>query len=499
MLVDDPYEVDNTWVQARTIETDGAFQSHTFGSSTDEDWVTFSFTGLAAGTQVVIETSMLGSNADTALELYSGDPAVPGSLVASDDNGGGGRSSKIVFVASNITYWLRVRQMHPCISCGTNSAYDLSVDIYEDTSNGITRWIDDYGTDDGWSDQNYYPRAVADVNGDGYDDVIGFGQEAVWVSLSTGSSFAAPAVWSVAFTRARGWTSQDLYPRFVADVNGDHRADLVGFASDGIWVALSNGVMFGSSRWWTDEFGRSGSNWTTQTRYPRALADVNGDGKADVVGFGKRDVMVALSDGASFDDSEAWIRWYTEGAGQWWSQTLYPRFVADVDGDGDADIVGCAWSGVYVSLSRGDRFGTARRWITYFAAGAGGWTSQDLWPRAVADVDGDGMADMIGFGDRGVYLSMSEGNRFGAAWLDIEEFGRRAGDWTRQRIYPRLMGDVNSDGLADIVGFDSDGVYVALAHDVSPTSATVDASSPFAKGLTLEQEAALMAKTAPAR
>jgi hypothetical protein len=33
--------------------------------------------------------------------------------------------------------------------------------------------------------------------------------------------------------------SQDTYPRAVADVNGDHRADIVGFGNTGVYVSLS--------------------------------------------------------------------------------------------------------------------------------------------------------------------------------------------------------------------------------------------------------------------
>jgi hypothetical protein len=37
---------------------------------------------------------------------------------------------------------------------------------------------------------------------------------------------------------AGGWTSADRFPRQLADVNGDGRADIVGFGDAGVWVAL---------------------------------------------------------------------------------------------------------------------------------------------------------------------------------------------------------------------------------------------------------------------
>ena len=36
-----------------------------------------------------------------------------------------------------------------------------------------------------------------------------------------------------------GWSSQNIFPRFLADVSGDGKADLVGFGSNGVYVSTS--------------------------------------------------------------------------------------------------------------------------------------------------------------------------------------------------------------------------------------------------------------------
>jgi hypothetical protein len=42
-----------------------------------------------------------------------------------------------------------------------------------------------------------------------------------------------------------GWSSQDAYPRELANIaNGDTMADIVGFAQNGVWTALAGATTF---------------------------------------------------------------------------------------------------------------------------------------------------------------------------------------------------------------------------------------------------------------
>jgi hypothetical protein len=70
-------------------------------------------------------------------------------------------------------------------------------------------------------------------------DIIGFGGAGAFVSLATGGGhFANPALAVSNFgLSAGGWTSDTTYPRALADVNGDHHADIVGFGGAGVFVS----------------------------------------------------------------------------------------------------------------------------------------------------------------------------------------------------------------------------------------------------------------------
>jgi hypothetical protein len=141
-----------------------------------------------------------------------------------------------------------------------------------------------------------------------------------------------------------------------------------------------------------------------------------------------------------------------------------------VNGDGKADTVGFGEAGVYVSLATsGGHFADPVFALPSFGPSSGGWFSQDVFPRELADVNGDGKADIIGFGVAGAYAA--HGNSTGSFDLPTftsENFGTSpaAGGWATEDAYPRHVAGTNSDHKADIVGFGFSGTYTALSHDL---------------------------------
>src|SRR6185437_3646378 len=99
----------------------------------------------------------------------------------------------------------------------------------------------------------------------------------VHVALSTGASFDASTVWTTDFTTGKGWASQDASPRMMADFNGDGKADIIGFGMTGVNVGISDGNTF-TAKMVSSEF--VGSAWASQNNTPRFAGDVDGDGKA---------------------------------------------------------------------------------------------------------------------------------------------------------------------------------------------------------------------------
>ncbi|MBX9925427.1 MAG: FG-GAP-like repeat-containing protein, partial [Hyphomicrobiaceae bacterium] len=337
-----------------------------------------------------------------------------------------------------------------------------------------------------WTSQNLYPRTLADVNGDGRADIIGFASNGVHVALGqTNGTFGTAALTIANYgTGVGGWSSFDLYPRHVADVNGDGRADIVGFASGSVAVSLgqSNGT-FGAAFTGTTQFGVS-TGWSSFAGLPRQLGDVNGDGRADIIGFTGPSINVGLGQangtfGTALTASTSF--------GGYSSFDASPRLVGDVNGDGRVDAIGFAPDGVYVALGQANgTFGATNRVLANAFGTGSGWASQNTAPRQITDVNGDNRADIVGFNASGVFVSLGQADGTFGAVAQISTAAYGGGDWTNQDVTPRLVADVNGDNLDDLVVFGTSGVTVSLASyrpDVGNDTLTGTAGNDWLAGL----------------
>ncbi|EID4418136.1 VCBS repeat-containing protein [Vibrio vulnificus] len=310
----------------------------------------------------------------------------------------------------------------------------------------------------GWNVASH-PRMLSDVNGDGKADIVGFANAGIYVSLSEGKTFKQGTFWSNAYGVSGGWSVQ-AHERMLADVNGDGFNDVVGFAHQGVYVSLSDGKTFSEPKLWISQFGNN-QGWSN-TYHIRTVADINGDGMADVVGFSHQGVNIALSTGNSFVDQgkdSLWLEGF--GYSQGWTKEYHIRQVKDVNGDGLADIIGFSHSGVKVSLSTGIRLSGESLWSDHFGYAAGGWRLGDH-PRTLSDVNGDSIPDIIGFANDRVLTSLNLETGFATREEGIRAYGTRAGSWVPGRDL-RLSIDINADNKSDIIGAKEDGIYTAVS------------------------------------
>jgi len=350
--------------------------------------------------------------------------------------------------------------------------------VYELNSD-IKYPLSEFGPSNGWNNQVIRPRFIGDFNGDGKSDLIGFGYQFTKVSLSKSdisTTYFKPISYVLpAFTVEQGWNTQNVRPRLIGDVNADGNDDIIGFGFGGVQVSISKSdsinAIFTDLQWVTSFFTAE-QGFTNMRVHPRMIGDVNGDGKADLVGFADDGVYVALSKSepsiASYY-SPVKISSYFGCFTGWLNQDFYPRFLADVNDDGKDDIIGFFSDGVYVSISTSSpsrpSFLPPQKVLSFFGTDNGFYNNFE-YPRFLADVNGDGKADIVGFSNEGVYVSISLCTNnfasFGKESFTINYFNISNG-FDNINEHPRFLVDINNDNKADIVGFGKSGVEVAIS------------------------------------
>ena len=71
----------------------------------------------------------------------------------------------------------------------------------------------------------------------------------------------------------------------------------------------------------------------------------------------------------------------------------------------------------------------------------------------------------MGFGLNGVYVSLATGGGSFAVSVLTRAAFNPANGWSSQDGHPRHLADINHDHAADLVGFGESGVYTAISRD----------------------------------
>ncbi len=166
-------------------------------------------------------------------------------------------------------------------------------------------------------------------------------------------------------------------------------------------------------------------------------ADVDGDGDMDVLGA------------AAGDDQIAWWR-NTAGDGTFWIKRVvdggfgqaHSVYAADVDGDGDVDVLGAAQTDNDITWWE-NAAGDGTVWIEHTVDGDFGFASSVY----AADVDGDGDMDVLGVADSADDITWWENTAGdGTVWIEHTVDGDFDG---ARSVY---AADVDGDGNMDILG-----------------------------------------------
>ena len=165
----------------------------------------------------------------------------------------------------------------------------------------------DFVFEKGWPSYDRNPRFCYDVDGDGLADLVGFADDGVYVQFSTGNAFQPKTLVLSGLGYNAGWTSQNSFPICLGNVqNIIGGADIIGFGNDGVYISNYNGATFTTPTLVISGQYGVGSGWTTFDATPRLCADMDGDGRTDIIAFGPTttSVVYAQSDGTFAQTAE---------------------------------------------------------------------------------------------------------------------------------------------------------------------------------------------------
>ncbi len=309
-----------------------------------------------------------------------------------------------------------------------------------------------------------YAVAVGDVNGDGNPDLVVANQSAdssggngsVGVLLGNGDGTFQPAV---AYASG-GYQTQAVA---LADLNGDGKLDLVVTSCCGSGGVV--GVLLGNG----DGSFQPVATYDSGGYYAltAAVADVNHDGHPDLVVANATSLSVGVLLGNGDGTFQAAVA-YGSGGVDFTSSVA----VADVNGDGNPDLVAVnedsTTQNSSVAVLLGNFDGTFQTAVPY---GSGGTGADSV---AVADLNGDGILDLVvancgssacnsGSGVIGVLLGNGDGT-----FQSVATYGSGASA-TNISV---AVADVDADGKPDLICANDSGLLGVLLGNGNGTFQT---------------------------
>ncbi|MBN2288763.1 MAG: VCBS repeat-containing protein [Candidatus Glassbacteria bacterium] len=351
--------------------------------------------------------------------------------------------------------------------------------------------------------------ACFDIDSDGDLDLVMGGDASsskVWWWENPCPLYSETATWTRREIKSSGETKH--HDQMFGDFNGDGRAELVFWNQNAhtLFLAEIPAEPKKAGPWpleaiysWDPEKKTSGGSkadkWAQSNEHEGlAAADIDGDGKLDIVGGGHwfahqgghkfaarpidssqtfsrcaasqlvrggpPEVVLVIGDGVGR------LRWYSYLEGQWVGRDLLDREVdhghslqvADIDGDGNQDVF-CA----EMNLNLGNPDATA--WVI-LGDGAGNFTASETFSgfgnheSRVADLDGDGDLDILGkpynWKTPRLDIWLNQGSSE-SAQARIPFCRVVVDDQGPENPHVKSIGDIDGDGFVDLLAASSSG------------------------------------------
>lgn len=355
---------------------------------------------------------------------------------------------------------------------GTATGFDLSAPLVSTTickngggsGDGVCNDSDNFQTID-------YP----DVDGDGKADLVYRGDQGVQLWLSSSSPFGT----HVSYTFCANGSSQfgscdssdNIYTIRFPDINGDGRADVCFRSDSGISCLLSvDGQWDDAHPILTNICANGSSNYgvcnDANNFSTIDYADFNGDGRADLTFRSDSGIQIALSTGNGF----AWTyssdicadgssKYGVCNDGNNYDYIRHP----DINGDGLPDTCFRGDNGIQCILWTGTGWDYSHQINTAICADSSSAygvcnDANNYNTIAYADMNGDGMADLIYRSDNGMQIWFFNGTTFS----DQKSYSicNDASGCDKYNYKLIQLVDINGDGIPDILSRLNNGITI---------------------------------------
>jgi len=353
-------------------------------------------------------------------------------------------------------------EYHQIAKIGNRMGQTSLVDVDKDGDldwitgcNGGTIWWFEYKAPDSWVQHTLGQKAPTDVGGTAFD-IDGDG----WVDQVSGQAWyrntGKPR--EEEFVIYLNGVTGNCHDNVAADIDGDGRLDVVAMSDRSAlyWYKIPADP---TKKWKEHKIGQAVHGAID----PAGVADIDGDGDNDVV---RSNIWLENADGKG----TKWTEHNNIDFGQ--PDARFPlmtkSWITDLDKDGDNDIVqaeGDCVSGRVAWHENTD--GKGRIWTRHIIADKSG---QDYHSLALADFDSDGDLDVFSGGGP---LTESPPHK----WFIWENKDGRGGSWaqheilTGKRCHEAKAADIDGDGDIDICSKPWDGdEHVYLRNLLDPNS-----------------------------
>ncbi|HHZ73791.1 MAG TPA: VCBS repeat-containing protein [Candidatus Poseidoniales archaeon] len=305
------------------------------------------------------------------------------------------------------------------------------------------------GTSDWDSDTSSSAIALGDMDNDGDLDIISARSGTSYIYLNNNGIFQNSS--KIAFG------SQSISTSIVAvgDVDGDGDLDIAigGHGSTSVQeVFMNNGGAFNSTSDWNSGGGRA---------YDIKLADVNGNGFPEFIfaDYFTGRINIYSNNNGQLSNTNPTIL-----------SVLNPRSfdAGDFDNDGDLDIIAGSWGGGVTKVSK-VFVNTNGNFQTQITLGKSGKTTDTIW----ADIDGDGDLDIIeSFGGDRAYIYINDDGVITTSYSwQTDQFGEMAA---------LAVTDINNDGMPDLaIGGTNDQTSIHFGSSDLDVDGVADVNDDF--------------------